>query len=656
MRSKLVRDITLDGLFIAILIIMTFVPNIGFITIGPISIVLIHVPVIIGAILLGWKRGLLYGAAFGIASLIKASTMPAGTFDAFFINPLISVLPRLIFGLVAGLLAKVLLNPKKSAIYNRLMTIPVAVISTIVHTAGVAAFLMIFHNELANWPFVILLLTNLGLEVAVAAILTPIFYLALAKLFASRHNKYKINNDEGVAVMKNINFKELVKGYESATLETLKEFVNINSVYDPSSVSDLNPYGAGVSRALAFIENLAKSDGFEVKNIENRVVEITIGDANLPNIGIFAHADVVPATGDWVSPPFAAEEREGKLYGRGTSDDKGPAIASYYALKALYDNDLIKGYSVRLVIGGDEERGSSCMHFYFNTYKAAAPLYGFTPDAEFPLIYGEKGIINFKMSKTIDLSPIISFKGGEASNSVIDKVSVILPNDEKLLEYLTENNVKFSVNHDKKTMNVTFIGKSAHGSLPELGINAGVILFKRLGEYFKNEHLQNLATKLSDPSGKSMNAFLETPLLHASTYNMGLLNYEDGELSFVINFRHPENVDLAANFTTVAEELNMKLEKVSQSKPLLFDPESLFIKTLLSAYQDETGDLVSKPLAIGGGTYAKECPNTVAFGSAFSGRPGDIHSPNEQVLISDLYAQSAIYARAVYYLGTKLCG
>ena len=149
-----------------------------------------------------------------------------------------------------------------------------------------------------------------------------------------------------------------------------------------------------------------------------------IGEENLPNIGIFAHADVVPATGDWVSPPFEPV-RDGKLYGRGTSDDKGPAIAAYYAIKALHDNNLINGYSIRLVIGGDEERGSSCMHFYFNTYKAKAPDYGFTPDAEFPLIYGEKGIINFKMSKKIDLSPIIAFKGGEASNSVIDKVNVV---------------------------------------------------------------------------------------------------------------------------------------------------------------------------------------------------------------------------------------
>ena len=199
--------------------------------------------------------------------------MPAGSFDAFFINPLISVLPRVIFGLVAGLLTKALLNPKKSANYNRLMTIPVAIISTLIHTAGVAVFLFIFHTELLNWPFVVLLLTNLGPEVAVAALLTPVLYIALAKPFASRTNRYKINKDR-VLAMNNISFKELVGKYEDETVSTLKDFVSINSVYDALTVSELNPYGEGVSKALAFIETLALNDGFKVKNIENRVVEI----------------------------------------------------------------------------------------------------------------------------------------------------------------------------------------------------------------------------------------------------------------------------------------------------------------------------------------------------------------------------------------------
>lgn len=452
------------------------------------------------------------------------------------------------------------------------------------------------------------------------------------------------------------NFKTLVKKYYETMLESLINFVNIDSVYDASTVSEANPYGVGVTNALNFVTNLAKKDGFSVKNIKNRVVEIYFGDPSKPNIGVFAHADVVPATGDWVSPPFAAEIRDGKLYARGTSDDKGPAIAAYYAIKALHDAGLINEYSVRLVIGGDEERGSSCMHFYFNKHNAPAPDYGFTPDAVFPLIYGEKGITNFIGKKTVDLGPILTIKGGEASNSVIDKVVVTLPTDQALLSYLTNAKVPHRVSEEGALMTLTILGKSAHGSLPELGINAGVLLFKHFGHFYKNAYLSRLGEKLSNPSGKTMDAFLSSPLLHDSTYNMGLLSYQGGVLKFTINFRYPEDINVSDHLARLSITLDTPLTIESEREALLFDPASPFIQMLLKAYQDETGDQSSVPLAIGGGTYAKECPNTVAFGSAFVGRDGDIHSPNEQVLITDLYDQMAIYARAIYYLGTKLCG
>lgn len=450
-------------------------------------------------------------------------------------------------------------------------------------------------------------------------------------------------------------FKRLVEKYYVVALAELINFVNIDSVYDEKTVSVDAPYGKGVKNALDYVYNLAKKDNLLVKNVDNRVIEIYFGNPSLPDIGVFAHADVVPATGDWTTPPFKAEIRDGKLYARGTSDDKGPAIAAYYAIKALFDNNLINGYSVRLVIGGDEERGSSCMRYYFKEGGAKAPKYGFTPDAEFPLIYGEKAITNFIATKNINLAPIIQIEGGEAANSVIDKVKVTLPKDDKLIHYLNNNNLKFSFEDKGENILLTFFGKSAHGSMPELGVNAAIIMFKHLGKFYKLSHLSLLAEKFAKPDGKSMDAYLKTPLLGESTYNIGLLNYQNEVLTFFTNFRYPENVNLEKHLEHISKTIDMNVKVKSTSKHLLFDPQSAFIQTLMAAYQDETGDFSSKPLAIGGGTYAKECPNTVAFGSAFHGRPGDIHSPNEHVLISDLYAQMAIYARAIYYLGTRLC-
>lgn len=648
---KLVNDITIDGLFIALLVVMSIVPFLGFISVVGISATIIPVPVILGTAFLGWKRGVLYGTAFGVASFLIAIVRGAAA-DALFVDPLISILPRFLFGLVIGLISIPFFSNKVSAQTKRIIIIPFAAFSMLIHSTFVLFMLWWRYVDSFNAYILPVLLPLVLLEVGISTAIVSLLYNALYKPFADRNLRFAPHEDEGDMSM---NFKDLVKPYEEVSLKTLMDFVSIDSVYDPKTVSEEMPYGKGVNNALTYIYKLAEKDGYTVRNVDGRAIEIYFGDKELPNIGIFAHADVVPATGKWDSHPFRPEIRDGKLYARGTSDDKGPAIAAYYAAKALVLRNMVEGYSIRLVIGGDEERGSSCMRYYFKEGAAPAPLYGFTPDAEFPLIYGEKAITNFIATKNIDLSPIMSIEGGEAPNSVIDKVIVKLPQDDALIRFLDSRNVKYNAALERKVMVLTFLGKSAHGSLPELGENAAVIMFKELGEYYKLLHLSLLADKYSDPSGKTMDAYLETPLLGKSTYNLGLLSYNDKVLTFTTNFRYPENVDLDSHLAKLSTTLQMELTIKSTSKHLLFDPESVFIQTLLKAYQDETGDLESKPLAIGGGTYAKECPNTVAFGSAFKGRPGDIHSPNEHIYIDDFYAQMAIYARAIYYLGTKLC-
>ena len=190
--------------------------------------------------------------------------------------------------------------------------------------------------------------------------------------------------------MKDINFKDLVKPYYEEALETLKKDVSINSIYDEKTISKDAPYGAGVKKCFDFLKELALKDGFNVDTCDGRALEISFGEGkNL--IYVLAHQDVVPVSGNWKFGPFNPTIEDDKLYGRGTSDDKGPGISAYYALKALKDNGLINNFRVRLVFGGDEERGSSCLEYYFNTLKKEQPTYGFTPDGDFPLIYGEKG-------------------------------------------------------------------------------------------------------------------------------------------------------------------------------------------------------------------------------------------------------------------------
>ena len=190
-----------------------------------------------------------------------------------------------------------------------------------------------------------------------------------------------------------LNFKKLLKKYEKESISSLQEWIKINSIYDENTVSVDKPFGEGVASALEYIARLGEENGFNVDRCSSYCTEISYGEGDL--IAVYAHADVVPVSGDWDEDPFSGKIKNGIMYGRGTSDDKGPAMAAFYALKALKENDLIKGYKVSLVVGGNEERGSACLEHYFHKLHKPYPKYGFTPDGDFPLIYGEKGICNY---------------------------------------------------------------------------------------------------------------------------------------------------------------------------------------------------------------------------------------------------------------------
>lgn len=449
----------------------------------------------------------------------------------------------------------------------------------------------------------------------------------------------------------NINFKEICKKYEKEALDTLIKDCSINSVYDEKAVSETMPYGKGVHDCFEFLKELALKDGFEIDMCDGRCIEISTGEGK-QLVSIFAHQDVVPATGNWNHPPFSPylDEKENRLYARGTSDDKGPGIAAYYALKALKDNGLIKNYRVKLVFGGDEERGSSCLSYYFEHLKKEEPTYGFTPDADFPLIYGEKGIVNYAYDGNLPLNNIVSIKGGVASNVVIDSCICKVAEPEKLDEYLkNDTKVKFNKLSDDT---FEFLGRAAHGSTPELGLNSGVIALGVLGEVYNNPMLTLLCNEYSNVNGKNMHVYCESEDMGKTTFNVGILDYENGHFKMVVNFRHPENCDVDKTITKIQECAPLLIRVESKTPYLYFDPNKTdFIKELYKVYVEETGDREHKPMAIGGGTYAKEAKNTVAFGSCFPGKVDHIHEENEKIDLDDFYSSMPIYAHAIYALG-----
>jgi len=448
------------------------------------------------------------------------------------------------------------------------------------------------------------------------------------------------------------NFKKLAKTYEKDALVALEQFVRIPSTYDPNSKKTGQPYGAKVKEALDFVAKLGTDFGFKVDTCNGYCTELSVGEAG-PLIGIYGHSDVVPATGSWTNPPFSATLKDGRLWGRGTADDKGPLIAAFYALKLLKDNGLIKGYRVKLVSGGDEERGSSCLKYYFDEHHGEEPSYGFTPDADYPLIYAEKGIRNYQATRILDLSPIIAMNGGVVSNAVCDSLTVTLKEDKKFESYLKENKIDCDFSPMEGLTIVRFKGIAAHGSTPEKGKSAALLAFKVLGEYYKLDALSLLAKVLADPSGKSFDGLNHSTELGDTTYNYGIVNYESNKKTFAmsIDFRYGENAEPDLLIANLEKASKLACTKIAEAKPLLFDKKSPLVSTLMKVYKKETFKLFDKPLAIGGGTYAKEAKNTVAFGAAFKDHPGNMHSPDEYIYLDDFAKDIAIYAHAIYALG-----
>lgn len=445
--------------------------------------------------------------------------------------------------------------------------------------------------------------------------------------------------------MKDINV--LAEKYYDEAITSLQKWIQINSIFDEKTITKNNPFGKGVGNALEYIALLGEKEGFNVDRCDGYCTEISYG--NGPLISIYAHADVVPVSGNWKHSPFGGVIENDIMYGRGTSDDKGPAIASFYALKLLKDNNLINNFKVNLVIGGNEESGSKCLEYYFHNLKKPYPKYGFTPDGEFPLIYGEKAIATYEVDLLENIKEISSLSGGVVINSVIDEANchLLVKIDENEIDsYCKENNIIYSY-YDNV---LTFYGKAAHGSLPEEGINAGLHLIKFIGLKFNYEKLVKTADGYIDGSGKNLGVYYYSNLLKGTTYNVGLISYSEGHLKYSVNFRYPETV----NAKEVCEKLNEldlgNVTFIDTSDYLLIDPNSKMVQALLKCYQELTGDYESKPMAIGGGTYAKESKNTLAFGSHFPNREDHIHEANEKIHLDDLRKSISIYADAILKL------
>lgn len=400
----------------------------------------------------------------------------------------------------------------------------------------------------------------------------------------------------------------------------LNELVSIESV--KSAPKPGMPYGTANAKVLETFLNKAQKMGFKTKNFDNYAGTVEIGDG-VPKLGILCHLDVVPPGDGWTYPPFQLTNVNGTLYGRGTFDDKGPAVAALYALYKAKQHGL--KYNVRLIVGCNEENGSDDLKYYEKCELLPDML--FSPDADFPVVVGEMGIIHATFEKKTQNCKVSKITSGVAANAIPANAEAVL----------SDGTV------------IAAVGKNAHASTPEDGDNAAVKLLAKLKDFSDDINFVYTMFPEKDFYGNAIGIAAEDENFGKLTSSLTKLSLSDGVLSGTIDIRYPPSTTLE----TISSVLKSKFDtiEIDGNRPHYVNPESDFVKLLIESYEEVTGEK-GYAITMGGGTYVHDTSGGVAFGMSMPGTNNNIHGADEFITTDELIRGIEIFKTAII----KICG
>ncbi|HEN4321945.1 TPA: dipeptidase PepV [Streptococcus agalactiae] len=464
-----------------------------------------------------------------------------------------------------------------------------------------------------------------------------------------------------------IDFRAEVDKRKDALMDDLINLLRINSERDDSQADAEHPFGPGPVKALEFFLEMAERDGYETKNVDNYAGHFTFGQGE-EELGIFGHLDVVPAGSGWDTDPYEPVIKDNRLYARGSSDDKGPTMACYYALKIIKELGLPTSKKVRFVVGTDEESGWGDMDYYFEHVGLPKPDFGFSPDAEFPIINGEKGNITEYLHFSGENKGAVrlhSFSGGLRENMVPESATARFTSHldqttlgASLAGFASKHNLKAELSVEDEQYTATVYGKSAHGSTPQEGVNGATYLALYLSQFdFEGPARAFLDVTANiiheDFSGEKLGVAYEDDCMGPLSMNAGVFQFDEtnDDNTIALNFRYPQGTD-AKTIQTKLEKLN-GVEKVTLSDhehtPHYVPMDDELVSTLLAVYEKQTG-LKGHEQVIGGGTFGRLLERGVAYGAMFPGDENTMHQANEYMPLENIFRSAAIYAEAIYEL------
>ena len=427
--------------------------------------------------------------------------------------------------------------------------------------------------------------------------------------------------------------RKYLEAHKQEMTDLLAQLVAIPSIQ--GKAEEGMPFGKEPAEALGLMLEKCREYGLSVDNVDNYAGSADISGLE-PALAILTHLDVVPVGAGWTTDPFVLcyEEDTDKLVGRGAIDDKGPAVAALFAVRAVSELGIPLKKGVRLIFGTNEENGSADMEYYRK--KRELPPMVFTPDGEYPVINAEKGMLRVYFSSDFDDDEILDIQAGTVINAVPQFCTVNMQNE------------------DGGTEEAVYEGVSAHASTPEKGENA-VTLF--LDSYSgENLLLQELAQLFPHGQfdGKDCGLGFADPVSGDMTCVLSMLNTENGRIYGGIDIRFPldrTKAEIRDIITYELESSGFTVDSCEGVEPHCTDENSDFVQGLLRVYERVTGDS-GRCIAIGGGTYVHDIEGGVAFGAEFPGTDCRMHSPDEFITVGDLLKNAELMAEAI----VELCG
>jgi len=446
-------------------------------------------------------------------------------------------------------------------------------------------------------------------------------------------------------------------------IRDLEKLVSIPSVADKDAA--IKPFGAPCREVLEAALKMGKDYGFETENHAYMVGEVIRRGSGKKSVGIWGHLDVVPAGDDWEREPYRMTREGDVVFGRGVSDNKGPALMSIYLLRCLDDLGIRTRNTLRVFCGTDEEKGMADVMWY--AANCTAPDFNLIPDSGFPVCFAEKGIIEGKLVADKPLSGLfLNMQGGLVSNMVPDRARVDLKEEARLFSALSSIEKPYSVEREPGKLIIKAQGLARHAAGPVEGINAVHLISSMLlssgiarGE---DADILDFVNRVNDDCfGTTLGIACEDEGDKLTCVG-SVLRMEEGRPALTLNIRYPYRVrgeDLIEKITAAAEKNGYTFVLIRDSKPNYIPKDHPIVQALTRLYGEAKGE-EAEPFCMAGGTYARKLPNAVAYGLSGFEQPDDLppmggaHQHDEGKYLPALFKAGALYIVALTALDSLL--